>query len=134
MQLTIQQVHKISIVIKNYRSFEKETTSSKLKASINSKRYTVLKEWNFNWKERYSGDKAVLKGPIFYGFKNKKITFDEVTKNSTNANKNLVWPSKNYRVLIVWEWKGGQKQVVAKDIDIGFKMTGTVYWRDAAPF
>ena len=109
-------------------------TTTKLTVAFNPKCYKVLKEWKFAWKEKWQGDQAVKTGSMFYGFKNKKITFDEVTKNLDKPNTNLVRPSKNYRILIFWERKGGDTAFTANDIDIGFKVTGTVYWKDTAPF
>jgi hypothetical protein len=108
--------------------------ASKLTTALNKKRFTTIKEWKFYFKRRYVGDEQVKRGVIFVPFKNKKVTYHNVQDDNNENTEPEVQPTKNYKLILFYERLNGDHTPVSGIAPLKFKMHGSLYWKDEAPF
>lgn len=126
-----QSVHKGRDFTDNTVFFDRY---EKINAGLNTKRYTVCKQWTFYMKRKYIGDEQVKRGVLQYPFKNQKIKYWSAPKQDGAPNQYITRPSKNYKLLMFYERLNGDDTEVDAVAPVKVEMHGDIYWKDAAPF
>lgn len=113
----------------NDQFFDKNT---KVSSALNTKRYTKLNEWTFNFKRRYVGDEQVQSGLLMHNFNMEKLTFEHKTVEASGTQD--VIPDKRICFMMYYERKNGNDDIVTGFPPIKVKLHGFLYWKDEAPF